>query len=94
MVNKVKKVYYGIIEEIWELDYVKFQIPLLKCRWVHLDHVAVDEFRWTYVNISKMGYMNDPFILANQAVQNFLCEKALASELPCSDSWKNEDCMS
>jgi hypothetical protein len=23
-VNKVKELYYGIIEEIWELDYVKF----------------------------------------------------------------------
>jgi hypothetical protein len=64
------------------LDYVKFKIPLLKGRWVHLDHVVVDEYGWTYVNLSKMGYMNDPFILANQVVQTFLCERSLASDLP------------
>jgi hypothetical protein len=43
----------------------------MKCGWVHLDHVVVDEYGWTYVNLNKMGYMNDPFILANQAVQIF-----------------------
>ena len=52
-------------------SYVKFKIPLLKCRWVHLNHVLVDEYGWTYVNLNRMGYMNDPFILANQPTQIF-----------------------
>ena len=34
--------YYGQIEEIWELDYVLFKIPLFRCRWVHLPQVKVD----------------------------------------------------
>jgi hypothetical protein len=58
---------------------VKFNIPLLKCRWVHFDHVVVDEYGWTYVNLSKMGYMNDPFILANQVVQIFYMKDLLHS---------------
>lgn len=27
-------VFYGVIEEIWELDYHKFQILMFKCNWV------------------------------------------------------------
>jgi len=69
--GNVKEFYYGIIEEIWELDYVKFKIPLLKCRWVELDHVVVDDYGWTYVDLNRMSSMNDPFILANQAIQIF-----------------------
>jgi len=26
--------YYGVIQEIWEVDYTMFTIPLLKCKWV------------------------------------------------------------
>ena len=24
--------YYGIIEEIWDVDYVKFRVPVFKCK--------------------------------------------------------------
>jgi hypothetical protein len=26
--------YYGWIEEIWELDFIKFRILLFLCRWI------------------------------------------------------------
>ena len=26
--------YFGVIEEIWELNYVKFTICVFKCKWV------------------------------------------------------------
>ena len=26
--------YYRAIEEIWEVDYVKFRVPVFKCKWV------------------------------------------------------------
>jgi len=25
--------YYGIIEEIWEVDYTKCFVPVFKCKW-------------------------------------------------------------
>nr|GEU30037.1 ulp1 protease family, C-terminal catalytic domain-containing protein [Tanacetum cinerariifolium] len=31
----VKNSYYGVVEDIWELDYTSFVIPLLKCKWVN-----------------------------------------------------------
>ena len=26
--------HYGFIEEIWEVDYTKFFVPVFKCKWV------------------------------------------------------------
>jgi len=26
--------YYGFIEEIWEVDYTKFFVPVFKCKWL------------------------------------------------------------
>jgi len=27
--------YFGVIEEIWELDYIQFRVPIFKCKWVN-----------------------------------------------------------
>ena len=29
--------YYGVIEEIWEVDYIKFRVPVFKCIWVDIN---------------------------------------------------------
>ena len=63
--------YYGFIEEIWELDYVLFKIPLFRCRWVHLPQVKVDRYGVTTVDLERVGYKDEPFVLANQVVQVF-----------------------
>ena len=63
--------YYGQIEEIWELDYVLFKIPLFRCRWVHLPQVKVDKYGVTTVDLERVGYKDEPFVLANQVVQVF-----------------------
>ncbi|XP_073031237.1 uncharacterized protein [Primulina eburnea] len=44
--------FYGVIEEIWELDYHKFQVPLFKCAWVANDKGVInnDECGFTLVN--------------------------------------------
>ena len=34
--NGKKESYYGVIEEIWELDYGPLKIPLFRCQWVNL----------------------------------------------------------
>ena len=26
--------YFGLVEEIWELNYVKFNVCVFKCKWV------------------------------------------------------------
>ncbi|GKD79776.1 hypothetical protein Tco_1342397, partial [Tanacetum coccineum] len=67
-----KNSYYGVVDEIWELDYTSVVIPLLKCKWVNNTRgVKVDSDGFTCVNLSTNGYLSDPFILAKQATQVF-----------------------
>ncbi|XP_076888439.1 uncharacterized protein LOC143538874 [Bidens hawaiensis] len=64
--------YYGVIEEIWELNYYEFTIPLFKCKWVNnRTGVKVDEHGFTIVDLTIEGYKSKPFILASQATQVF-----------------------
>src|SRR5207247_5426035 len=63
--------YYGVIGDIWELDYVFFKICLFRCRWVNLQSTKVNKYGLTTVDLSKVGFKDDPFILANQAHQVF-----------------------
>ncbi|XP_071739472.1 uncharacterized protein [Rutidosis leptorrhynchoides] len=71
-----KKSYYGVIQEIWELDYGdSYTIPLFKCKWVDNDRgVQVDEDGFTTVNLSTNGYKEEPFILAKLVTQVFFIE--------------------
>ena len=62
--------FYGWIEEIWELDYVKFKIPLFKCKWID-NGVQRDEDGFVTVDFDRLGYRDDPFILTKQAKQVF-----------------------
>ncbi|GKD50571.1 transposon protein, partial [Tanacetum coccineum] len=67
-----KKSYYGVVQEIWELDYLSFTIPMLKCKWVNNEGgVKVDDYGFTSVNLSTNGYASEPFILAKQAKRIF-----------------------
>nr|GEX50772.1 hypothetical protein [Tanacetum cinerariifolium] len=67
-----KDSYYGVIEEIWELDYTTVVIPILKCKWVDNTRsgVKVDNDGFRCVNLSTNGYLSDPFILAKQVDQD------------------------
>ncbi|XP_071736185.1 uncharacterized protein [Rutidosis leptorrhynchoides] len=71
-----KKSYYGVIQEIWELDYGdSYTIPLFKCKWVANDRgVQVDEDGFTTVNLSTNEYKEEPFILAKLVTQVFFIE--------------------
>ncbi|XP_060974488.1 uncharacterized protein LOC133039607 [Cannabis sativa] len=45
--------YYGVIEEIWELNYFAFRIPLFKCSWVDNNvGVKTDELGFTLVDLT------------------------------------------
>lgn len=71
-------VFYGVITEIWELDYCKFKIPMFKCDWVDSRNgVKVDELGFTLVDLNRIGHTSDPFILASQAKQVFYVQDQL-----------------
>ena len=45
--------YYGVIKEIWELDYVNLKIPLFLCDWVKNDNgMKKESFRFTLVDLN------------------------------------------
>ena len=67
--------FYGIIEDIWLLDYCSFKIPVFKCQWEKSDGgVRVDELGFTLVDLERKGHKDEPFILATQAKQVFYVE--------------------
>ncbi|XP_042437115.1 uncharacterized protein LOC122023089 [Zingiber officinale] len=65
--------FYGVIEEIWELDYHQFQVPLFKYAWVSNEKGIQynDECDFTLVNLNKRGHQKDEFVLASQVRQVF-----------------------
>lgn len=69
--------YYRVITEIWQLDYNMFKIPVFKCDWVdNTKGIRVDELGFTLVELGGIGHRDDPFILASQAKQVFLCTRS------------------
>ena len=57
---------------MWELDYGEFRVPVFKCKWVNGNMgVCQDKMGFTLVNLQKVGYMDEPFIMATQARQVF-----------------------
>ena len=70
--------FYGIITEIWDLDYTKFRIPVFKCDWVDNNNgIKFDELGFTLVDLMKVAYKSDSFILASQAKQVFYVQDQL-----------------
>ena len=58
--------YFGVIQEIWELDYSEFKMAMFKCKWINGNFVVCqDEFGFTLVDQNKVAYMD--FIMAQQA---------------------------
>jgi len=42
--------YYGVIQEMWEVDYIMFTIPLFKCKWVDNKHTHTNTDTHTDIN--------------------------------------------
>ena len=69
-------IYYGIIKEIWEIDYVTFRTPVFLCSWVESNSgVKVDKNGFTFVNLTRLGHKQEPFIMASQAKQVFYAKR-------------------
>ncbi|XP_062080344.1 uncharacterized protein LOC133785102 [Humulus lupulus] len=71
--------FYGVIEEIWELDYCDFRMAMFKCNWVEGKYVRSDELGCTLVDLNKLGHKEESFILASQAKQVLYIQDPLDS---------------
>ncbi|XP_074356779.1 uncharacterized protein LOC141696552 [Apium graveolens] len=77
-VEHTAQTYYGVITSIWELDYNKFKVPIFYCNWVDINKgVKVDDLRFILVNLNKLGFVNDPFVLGKHVKQVFYIDDPL-----------------
>ena len=64
--------YFGVIEQIWKLDYSEFRVHVFKFKWVNDNtDVRQDQLEFTLVDLNKMAYMDEPFIMVEQAKKVF-----------------------
>ncbi|KAA0066216.1 transposase [Cucumis melo var. makuwa] len=67
--------FYGVIQEIWDLNYNTLNVSVFKCDWVqNSGGVQIDELGYTLVDLNRVGHNSDSFILASQAKQVFYVE--------------------
>jgi hypothetical protein len=67
-----KNMYYGQIQEIWELDIHSFKIPLFRCNWVDgIKGVVHDKYGFISIDLNHQGYKSEPFVLAKYVAQVF-----------------------
>ena len=79
---RVSMPYFGVIEEIWELDYSEFRVSIFKCQWVNRNtDVNQGEMGFTLVDLHKVSYKDKPFIMAEQARHVFYVQD------PCDSRW-------
>ncbi|KAL4033113.1 hypothetical protein IC575_006199 [Cucumis melo] len=73
--------FYGVIREIWEIDYHQLCFILFKCDWVdNRSEVKVDGLGFTIVDLKRIGHKSDSFILATQAKQVFYVQDSANPE--------------
>ena len=89
--DRNKNSYFDVIEEIWEPDYGSLKIPLFRCQWVNRVRggVTTDQYGMTLVDFKKIGYKDEPFVLAKDVMQVFYV-KDMASK-PKKNLYKPDD---
>jgi hypothetical protein len=64
--------YYGKIQEIRELDFHGFKIPLFCCNWVDaIKGLVKDKYGFISIDLNHQGYKSEPFVLAKHIAQVF-----------------------
>ena len=67
--------FYGVLQDIWELDYIEFKVVVFKCQWVEsTSGVKEDEDGCTLVDLTKIRHKSDSFVLSTHAQQVFCVE--------------------
>jgi hypothetical protein len=65
--------YYSQIEEIWELDFHGFKIPLFCCNWVDtIKGVVQHKYGFISIDLNHEGYKSMPFVLTKRVAQVFI----------------------
>ena len=66
--------YYGVIEDIWELNYTQFKIAIFRCKWVdNKGVVKVNKNGFTLVDLNKEGDPNDQIHIRIPSQTSVLC---------------------
>ncbi|TQD71786.1 hypothetical protein C1H46_042677 [Malus baccata] len=58
-------------------------VMLFKCEWVNSESprgMKTDQYGFTMVNFNQLGFKEDPFILASQALQAFYVEDTIEKD--------------
>jgi len=64
--------YFGVIEDIWVIDYTSFKVPVFKGEWVDCSYgVGIDDMGFTLVDLENFIYIEEPFIMESQVKQVF-----------------------
>jgi hypothetical protein len=72
IIGEDKSMYYGQIQEIWELDFHGFKILLFRCNWVDANKgVVKDNYEFIIIDLNSQGYKSEPFMLAKHVAQVF-----------------------
>jgi hypothetical protein len=67
-----RNMYYGQIQEIWELDFYGFKIPLFRCNWIDpIKGVVQDKYGFISIDLNHQGYTSEPLVLAKCIAQVF-----------------------
>ncbi|CAL2248300.1 unnamed protein product [Prunus armeniaca] len=67
--------FYGVIQDIWDLNHQKFTIIVFRCDWIDsTSGLVVDELGFTLVDLSKIGHRNNQFVMASQVKQVFFVD--------------------
>ena len=73
--------FYGVIQQIWELDYYNFKAPLFVCAWAdNARGVTQDELGFTLVNLNRQGHKKYKFVSTAQVKQVFHVKDPLNTE--------------
>jgi hypothetical protein len=60
--------FFGVIEDIWELDYGRnIKMALFRCRWIK--QFELNEIGLRVVDLQNIGYEDDPWVLASSVAQ-------------------------
>jgi hypothetical protein len=67
-----KNMYYGQIQEIWDLNFPGFKIALFRCNRVDaIKGVVQDKYGFITVDLNHQGYKLESFVLAKHVSQVF-----------------------
>jgi hypothetical protein len=70
--GEYKRMYYGRIQEIWEIDFHGFNISLFHCNWVDAHNgVIKDKYGFISVHHNHHKYKSEPFVFTKHVTEVF-----------------------